>query len=285
MRVVIQVTSGPLQGHKRWLRNDQMLQIGRSDLADFAIEHDDQMDDIHFGVVVHEAKCLVWNLSAGSRTFVEGTRVDQSHELHHGQQIVAGSTSFVALIERKSADAAAQDSPDSRRESAYHAEKSPGNLSVLVGDSEALPPITVVSQLSEHLRLFLAVYVGDFAGDESRVDESSWEVSYPVVVPADQVDSSTELIEEYWINDAIVCLFSQSTRQQLFAQLEASAFTFSRPMTLREHLNHSPPDLARYIMKGISAIMLRDADKKSWRLYLNPEAGLTWRELGFDRTS
>ncbi len=106
MGVILQIINGPYAGHKTYLLAGQVLQVGRTEWADFSIPSDTQLGDVHFSVQFANGACLLKNLNQQKGTLVNGKRVSET-AIEHGDQIQAGQTAFRLVIEGSSVGAGA----------------------------------------------------------------------------------------------------------------------------------------------------------------------------------
>jgi pSer/pThr/pTyr-binding forkhead associated (FHA) protein len=98
MLIALQIMSGPTAGRKAYVRAGQVLQVGRTEWADFAVPHDSAMSDIHFSLECQPAGCQLRDLSNGRGVMVNG-RPSSEAPVQHGDQITAGQTRFVVHLE------------------------------------------------------------------------------------------------------------------------------------------------------------------------------------------
>lgn len=98
LRVIMEITNGPFIGRKSWLRAGQILRIGRTDRADFALPHDKNMSSLHFTLECGQDVCKVRDEQSANGTTVNGEKITESL-LKHGDEIGAGSTRFKINIE------------------------------------------------------------------------------------------------------------------------------------------------------------------------------------------
>ena len=110
MRLVLEITSGPDAGRRAWLREGQVLEVGRTDLATFTVPHDSRMSGRHFAVRLDRQGCQLQDLGSRNGTLVNNNRVSET-VLRDRDVIVAGETRFV--VQLQGADAMA--SPASSR--------------------------------------------------------------------------------------------------------------------------------------------------------------------------
>ena len=79
------------------LRTNQSAKFGSSGWADYSFQ-DEAMSDMHFEVRCSTDGCHVVNLSKDRETLVNGESIVNT-QVHHGDEILAGETSFAVEIE------------------------------------------------------------------------------------------------------------------------------------------------------------------------------------------
>lgn len=92
--VALHILNGPRIGHRLFLRPQQHLRIGRTEVADVAIPTDAMLSGVHFRVSSHEPESLqVEDLGSRNGTFVNGRPVGFYRAIE-GDLITAGTTVF-----------------------------------------------------------------------------------------------------------------------------------------------------------------------------------------------
>ncbi len=99
MFVTLQVKSGAARGTKAVVREGQVLQVGRTEWADFAVEGDASMGEIHFSLECQADGCRLRDLKSGQPTSINGEEVAEDTMLADGDEIRAGRTTFTIAIE------------------------------------------------------------------------------------------------------------------------------------------------------------------------------------------
>jgi uncharacterized protein DUF6931/type III secretion system (T3SS) inner membrane Yop/YscD-like protein len=101
MRVILQVTTGAATGKRVYLRAGQVLNVGRTEWADFSLPQDASLADVHFALKCEPTGCVLKTIASGN-TLVNDEPVAEAW-LNDGDQIVAGATRFTIGIEGQSA--------------------------------------------------------------------------------------------------------------------------------------------------------------------------------------
>jgi hypothetical protein len=99
MRVIVEVASGSASGRQKVLKADQLLDVGSTDWADFAIRDDPRMSRRHFRIETDLSGCHVEDLGSSNGTFVNRVRITGRTALRDGDEVLAGATTFVVRIQ------------------------------------------------------------------------------------------------------------------------------------------------------------------------------------------
>lgn len=291
MLVTLEVETGPSTGRRIWLRSNELAQFGRTEWTDFAVPSDAHLADVHFAVFVNGTECRVRDLQSPGGTFVNGTPVREC-VLHGGDRIRAGSTFFRVAIDGEAAEAD-KDQPSVDKPFHYRYERSPGDLTVYIGDEKAPSAADMAHQLAQQSPIYLVTRFGgshralpaELARSSDYVTVTAnhhWYRFFPLLVASEEMDSFAELIDEAWADDSVVCVVaSDRSKPQLLAHMRAHAASFSGADVLREQLNCCPTGFVADLLDGLSAVMLKDIETGSWRLYLNESSETPWQDLGF----
>jgi pSer/pThr/pTyr-binding forkhead associated (FHA) protein len=98
MRVTLEIVSGPHSGRKLAVRSGYVVQVGRTEWADFVLPEDGQLSGVHFSVECSAGECRIRDLNSSNGTRVNGKRVSET-AVGEGDQIEAGQTRFVVHLE------------------------------------------------------------------------------------------------------------------------------------------------------------------------------------------
>jgi hypothetical protein len=98
MSLILQATSGPAAGAKIAVARGQVLHVGRTKWADCAIPGDASLADVHFALDFKAQHCRLQDLSGTSGTLLNGEKIKEA-EIHTGDRIQAGQTTFAVLVQ------------------------------------------------------------------------------------------------------------------------------------------------------------------------------------------
>ena len=100
--VCLMVKSGPLQGHKYFVKTDSPISIGRSEEANIRIAYDEFCSRKHALVYWENDTCYIRDLDSTNGTQVNGNRIEGISKLNHQDIINLGNTELlVAVAERQ----------------------------------------------------------------------------------------------------------------------------------------------------------------------------------------
>ena len=97
--IVILVVSGPLEGHKYFVKSDSQILIGRSDEATIRIGYDDFCSRKHAAIYWKDDICFIEDLDSTNGTFVNDKRIHGKIELKKGDVIGLGDTELLVGTE------------------------------------------------------------------------------------------------------------------------------------------------------------------------------------------
>ncbi|MCK5305817.1 MAG: FHA domain-containing protein [Candidatus Omnitrophica bacterium] len=97
--VVVLVVSGPLKGHKYFVKSDSKILIGRSEEANIRIGYDDFCSRRHAIIYWEGDICLIEDLDSTNGTFVNNCQVHGKIELTKGDTIGFGDTELLIGVE------------------------------------------------------------------------------------------------------------------------------------------------------------------------------------------
>ena len=97
--VVVLVLSGPLKGHKYFVKSDSSILIGRSEEANIRIGYDDFCSRRHALLYWKNDKCYAEDLESTNGTFVNSKQIHGRVELKKGDVIGLGDTELLVGLE------------------------------------------------------------------------------------------------------------------------------------------------------------------------------------------
>lgn len=318
MRVVLEIVSGPHQGQKTVIKNEQPLTVGRSDLSNVCCASDERMSRLHFQLKVDAQGCQLSDRASRNGTFVNGVRVIDCF-LRNGDHVEAGETIFVVHFERDSMQEtstargtqrvptaeAASDLKASKGQMKirYTAEACNSGLTLYLGDVHRMPPVLFAYVLSRVYPLHLIVYAGSLGmrppeelGPPQYLNEPvdpAQQADAPILISPGGSDAWEAIIEEGWDRDSVVCVFSSKPAAELLAHLRAiwqagaragdakQPESFFRPGVLCAWLTGSSGELVSQLMASVDAILLESAtDPEAWQLFGGEKLKNVFKEYG-----
>jgi len=102
MRVVLKVASGVYEGRSVLLHPGQVVKVGRTEWADFAVPHDNRMSGVHFSLECDLHTCRLRDLDSTNGTLVNDEKTVET-EVKDGDRINAGRTTFTVQVEQTAA--------------------------------------------------------------------------------------------------------------------------------------------------------------------------------------
>ena len=322
MRVILEVKSGPQAGNKVRLVAGQVLQVGRTEWADFAVASDSKMSSMHFSLEATGGVCQLRDLGSSNGTWVNGEQVHTA-VVRDGDEVLAGQTTFKLHIEGDSAEAtgtirstqvtgtmqsaassAAPVRPAKRQPKSitYTTEPLNTGLTLYRGQTIELPPGALAGSLSQGHPLYLIV---DFNRLESAppVDLASMDFLFdwmpesaiasrsPVLLGPVAGGPELELVDQAWGEDAVICIFSRQQKGALLAQLRAALRTgadsmlgYCWPSVLGPLLSFYNKPFIQKFMTGIDSILVEFADlPETWQVFANADFEKELANLGLQR--
>jgi len=92
------VLSGPLKGHKYFIKTDSKILIGRSEESNIRIGYDDFCSRKHALLYWEENSCIIEDLNSTNGTFLNGERITGKAELHNGDKVGLGGTELLVGV-------------------------------------------------------------------------------------------------------------------------------------------------------------------------------------------
>lgn len=92
------VKSGPLQGHKYFVRTDSPILIGRNEEANIRIAYDEFCSRKHAVVSWENNACYIQDLNSTNGTYVNKVKIAEKIKLNNQDIISFGSTEVMVFI-------------------------------------------------------------------------------------------------------------------------------------------------------------------------------------------
>ena len=92
------VVSGPLKGHKYFVKTDSKILIGRSEESNIRIGYDDFCSRKHALLYWENNKCFIEDLGSTNGTYINGERINGKAELQNKQIIGLGDTELLVGV-------------------------------------------------------------------------------------------------------------------------------------------------------------------------------------------
>jgi pSer/pThr/pTyr-binding forkhead associated (FHA) protein len=282
-----------------WLRDHQVLQVGRSCQADLPVEYDKGLDPFHFELVTDRTNCHLRTCQANQSVLVNQRTVTQPIMLRDGDLIQAGRTRFSVTIRgggraigapRAVPEPAPRSTtPQSFR---YRQENTESGLWHFIGLDAQTPVSELARSLTGTRALYLLVNfakakrsIPDWLGPDR--DLFAREANSPralrrvmLVAPDDPLDAG-QLWDEMIGSDAAIGLISDLPWRDLLSRLQADPVAFSSPGILREQLSKLPGAAARKLIEEIMAVVMETQILGSWSVLADPGTVSSFAELGF----
>lgn len=310
MRVVLQTVSESGTGRKALIAVGQVYQIGRSELADLPVPHDQLLSSLHFEVHADGRACYIQDLQSRNKTFVNGQPVTREL-LRNGDRITAGGTQFVVHIEGDRPDEAIGHTPETtavataigHRGGSPQAMHSEGctvrcklrhcrsGLAVLSASGPTSAE-TVVLRLQKAFALYLVL---DLNKLKEPLPESSedpvWLLAAipeqmrakhsPVIIAANAETDIAGLVQQCWGCDGLTAVYSAEEPELVQEQLQRFAGGFIRPSILKPQLTETVAETAEALLSGIEAAIVEDESPGGWMLLVRDELIDKLAKLGF----
>lgn len=251
MHAYVQVLTGPTSGQKLVIRPGEVLEFGRTELADVPFEHDQAMSSVHFALRSTGTECRLRDLGSTNGTFVNDVPASDT-VLANGDVILAGSTELAVYLHDMPEEVARGDTeirprpaagipravqaPRSR--AAYRLQPCDSGLARLRGGGFGQPqqpaaPSQLVGMLNAWSTPYLVVDFAQLQDPPREVVTEIWplfdwlpeEVARersPLVVTPAHCQAWDALIDAAWDQDLLVCFFSSLDLTAMVAHLRSA---------------------------------------------------------------
>ena len=96
--VFVVVLTGPLKGHKYFIKSDSEILIGRTGKANIRIAYDDFCSRKHALLYWKGHTCFIEDLSSKNGTFINSKRISEKKELKDRDIIGLGDTKLLVSV-------------------------------------------------------------------------------------------------------------------------------------------------------------------------------------------
>ena len=291
MRIIVQVCTGPLEGHRYALATGQQMQFGRTAESDVSFPDDDRMSSRHFQLLVDQTACRIRDLASTNGTLVNSESVSLA-VLQPGDRIIAGNTEFTLMVEGTVQPVSPK--PSAVPHTAISKAAPKLKLSVLEGcfliqpcksklncyrgfASESLPQ-ALATRLSRTSNPALSIDLSKVGPPFQQAVEPKqplhdWlpeklqaETPHVLWTLPEQIGDFSVLVDA-WGKDAVVTIYCPPNEPPPLAQIRRCASVYCRPNLARPSLADTTEDQAGNFMQGIDAVLVEDDDLESWVLY------------------
>lgn len=297
MHAVIVVESGLMGGRRQWLRQDQILTVGSSARADFAVREDSSLADLHFALRTCQQACWISTVGPGAATWLNHKPVRGEQPLADGDVITAGKSRFRVSLKASpnhgsTGGAAPFIRPGPHIQLRYSAEPCASGLARFVGTNDGDTLVDVARFLATVHTLHLVVNFRNarlplrhaLAADSDLLadlaDQPLARNQLMLVSPGDEGDLFARL-QSLLGKDAVCCVFSGKPKRELVTALRPAAISYSSPSILNAQLAVCPEGFVRAVLAPVSLVLVETPDGRPWSVYANPDVAPTWKEIGF----
>lgn len=332
MRVIVEITAGPAAGRKFRLETSQVFQVGRTEWADYAIPGDIRMSSVHFSLETDYETCYLKDLGSTNGTFLNRQRVLVRTPVRNGDEVLAGQTAFRVMIEGAKEDngafggdlsagqagfspAASAFAPPPpsmpagpRPTPTFTAEPCDSGLTLYRGSVDEIAPAELATLLCQVFPAYLMVDFKNLGSPRPAdlvapiylfdwFEPSVAALASPVILGQEDLLNWSNLIDEGWGNDAVVCLFSEEDKETVVAHLrqavrknpagapEEGILGLCWPSVLGPLLTHCSTQYVAQLLHGVVAVLVEFADlPETWQIFGSSEIGRHLEELGLKRS-
>lgn len=317
MRVILEVLSGPDAGRKILLRAGQVLQVGRTDWADFSFPQDGHMSGLHLALETDNLACYAKDLGSSNGTLLNDQPLTGQTILHNGDKLRAGETTFVVHTEGDAPEkvpVALNTAPLPPQVSAspniagvsYSVETCDSGLTLCRGSVDEIQPHQLTAAL---MRFCPAYFIADFKKMEAEMPEGLDSPAYlfdwfepsvaadvsPMLLSAGEWADWPTVVEQGWGHDAVICLFCSQEKPDLLDHLRHSLrakpqqadpsegiIGFCWPSVMAPLLAHYTPEFVQRLLADIEIVLVEFPDLPlTWQLFGRTQITDLLDELGF----
>lgn len=310
--LVLDAVAGPVAGRRFRCGAERETTFGRTGAAMVALEEDFYLSRVHFGVR-YDSDQQTWHvrdLKSRHGTFLNGERIREA-AVSPGDALKAGKTEFVVKESQQrdslagaavagagvalfAAIAASKRPPDGKP--VYERSECPSGLVTLVGAEELPAPASIAWLLARETPLFL---LADFAKSSYPLPPQLERVDYlfnwmddevlpfcsPILLGPDDPIDPYEVIDEFWGQTTLLCLFSDLEKQELLVRLRAAIrrddglstevpkgmLGYCWPDAARPVLEAAPERLTEPLMGTSQAVLVEAESPNCWQVFCKPD--------------
>lgn len=318
MRIILEIISGPETGKRVALRTGQLLRVGRTEWADWAVPGDARLSSMHFAVSTSEEGCFLEDLGSSNGTCLNEQPVAGKVAISPGDLIRAGQTVFRIHGSEITSTAVSKSPvlvpperptvPSTKEAVRFSLETCDSGITLCQGHTEDIAPSALSGQLA---RFAPVCSIFDFqkAGTTPPDDihqprylfdwltpEAAAAVSPTLLAPNDTIQWPS-LVDELWGADAVVTLFSKLADDELLAHLhtcirpqgshapqQAGMLGLCWPSVTAILLAHHSGDIVKRFLAGVEVVLVELPDlPETWQLFGGEPLPGWLTSLGFDR--
>ena len=303
--MVLDVVSGPATGRSFRCGADQETTFGRTDAASNDLPEDFYLSRQHFCILYDDAdQCWrVRDLESRHGTYLDGERVEEG-VLTPGAEVTAGKSVFVVQsiplspVETAVAVAAggalfaavAASDRSPTKAPKYQRLKCGSGLVSLIGTESDPNSAHVAWLLARETPLFL---VADFSKVSKPLPTQVEEVDYlfnwmdeqvlpfcsPVLLGPDDPIDPYEVIDEFWDEAALLCIFSDLEKDELMLRLRAAIRQDdgSSNDVPNGMMGYCWPEAARAVLESAPEKLTAPLMQCGWSVFLEAEEADRWQ--------
>lgn len=304
---VLEVVAGQAVGRLFRCDGTRETTFGRTDAAVVSLPEDFYLSRVHFGVRFDQQaeRWVARDMKSRHGTFLNEERITDA-PLNPGDRLKAGQSEF--LVRTLGADnsvavpaaaagvalfaALAASNRKPKDKPKFERSKSGSGLMTMLSAEPAPPPASIAWLVAQQVPLFL---LADFSKTSLPRPPQFEEPDYlfnwfdaqvlphcsPMLIgPEDPIDPY-EVIDEFWGQGALLCLFSELRKPDLLLQFRAAIrgddgkstappkgmFGYCWPDAARPVLDSAPEKLTEPVMRCAKVVLVEAEPPNSWQLF------------------
>lgn len=309
MKLKLTIPSGSMKGTEFDLGSGQACLVGRGHPARFQVPDDEAMANVHFSLECQGDICRLRDMGSEEGTLLNGQRVQEA-ELHPEDEITAGGTMFMVSVEGEAPPELAtveQTTPrvvtpvppaSARAVPDCEAQPCPCGFLRVVPLEPGMRPAAIIRQMAEISPLYVIANLGQLKRpvpeDLERPDfllyrlpEEVLAEHSPVIIRDGDTADFQAILEQGWDKNSLVCLYSNSDRNDLIGHLRQVVYCtpphpdepegsgvlgYYWPRIMSALLKNGQEDFMGPLIDSISAFVLESEDQPgAWQMYASRE--------------